>query len=473
MKKPKLLIIVLFQNLREAPPYYPRIPSPPLPGLLLAGMTPPEVEVEVLHEMVRPVDYGTDADYIAISFMDYLAPHAYEVAARFRARGKLVVGGGKFASTHPEEVQPHFDAILVGEAQGVWPQLVRDMLAGSLKPRYDAGDAPSLENIPPPRYDLAEKQFAAPVVTEASRGCPHACTYCQLNIRRQPFRTRPVADVIRDLRSTARLPWHKRKMAMVLDNNLGGNLAYAKELLREIARLKFWGIGFQFSIECLRDEEFVELLAEARCRMAFIGMESLNEASLAGVQKRQNKVAEYREAFEKLARRGILSFTGLMFALEEDTPEYYHTLPEQLEHTGATVILPSISIPIYGTPWYQQVRAEGRICDEDLSHYEGDHLVFRHPCLSPGEIFAAYRRVNRIFYSWRNIFKRWFRFMGKQSRRESRPEYLLKLLILTFIYFKLSIFQRHHAQQRIFPELPAQQPGGSPTQRVEAFHPVG
>ena len=260
MKKPKLLIIVLFQNLRDVPPYYPRIPSPPLPGLLLAGMTPPEVEVEVLHEMVRPIEYDTDADYIAISFMDYLAPHAYEVAARFRALGKTVVGGGKFASSHPEEVQPYFDAILVGEAQGVWPQMVYDMLAGTLKPRYDAGEMPSLENIPAPRYDLAEKQFAAPVVTEASRGCPHACTYCQLNIRRQPYRTRPIADVIRDLRSTGRLPWHKRKMAMVLDNNLGGNLAYTKALLREIARLKFWGIGFQFSIECLRDEEFVELL---------------------------------------------------------------------------------------------------------------------------------------------------------------------------------------------------------------------
>ena len=472
MKKPKLLIIVLFQNLRDVPPYYPRIPSPPLPGLLLAGMTPPEVEVEVLHEMVRPIEYDTDADYIAISFMDYLAPHAYEVAARFRALGKTVVGGGKFASSHPEEVQPYFDAILVGEAQGVWPQMVYDMLAGTLKPRYDAGEMPSLENIPAPRYDLAEKQFAAPVVTEASRGCPHACTYCQLNIRRQPYRTRPIADVIRDLRSTGRLPWHKRKMAMVLDNNLGGNLAYTKALLREIARLKFWGIGFQFSIECLRDEEFVELLAKANCRMAFIGMESLNQASLAGVLKRQNKVEEYREAFEKLARRGILSFTGLMFALEEDTPEYYQTLPEQLARTGTTVILPSISIPIYDTPWYQQVRAEGRICDNDLSHYEGDHLVFRHRHLSPGEIFAAYRRVNRIFYSWKNIFKRWFRFMGKQSRRESRSEYLLKLFILTFIYFKLSIFQRHHAQARVFPEL-ASQRSDSMEYRTDMFHPVG
>src|SRR3990170_8992625 len=91
--KPKLLIIVLFQNLGENNPYYAKTPSPPLPGLLLAGMTPPIVEVEVLHEMVRPINYDTDADFIAISFMDYLAPHAYEVSDRFRKLGKAVVGG--------------------------------------------------------------------------------------------------------------------------------------------------------------------------------------------------------------------------------------------------------------------------------------------------------------------------------------------------------------------------------------------
>ena len=224
----KLQIIVLFQNLREADPYYAENPAPPLPGILLAGMTPPIVEVEVLHEMVRPIDYDTDAAFIALSFMDYLAPHAYDVARRFRALGKIVVAGGKFASTFPEEVQPHFDSILVGEAQGVWPGMVEDMVAGRLRPRYDAEATPSLENIPPPRYDLVESKYAVPIVTEASRGCPHPCTYCQLNIKRLPYRTRPIEDVVRDLTSTGGLPWRKRKMAMILDNNLGGSPRYLR-----------------------------------------------------------------------------------------------------------------------------------------------------------------------------------------------------------------------------------------------------
>ena len=450
MKKKKLLIIVLFQNLIYEKPYYAKNPAPPLPGILLAGLTPPIVDVEVLHEMVRPIDYDTDADFIAISFMDYISPHAYQVAEKFKAKGKIVVGGGKFASTFPDEVQPHFDSILVGEAQTIWPQMVYDMVVGKLKKRYETGLTPSLENIPPPRYDLVEKKYFSPIVTESSRGCPHPCTYCQLNILRTPHRTRPIQDVIRDLTNTTGLPWYKKKMAMLLDNNLGGSLKYAKELLTEIAKLKFWAIGAQYSIECLRDDAFVEALAKANCRMSFLGMESLNEASLRDVQKKQNKVEEYKGYFDKLNRKGILTFTGLMFALDEDTKEYYETLPEKLDEVGCNVILPSISIPIYGTPLYHKIKSEGRLIDEDISHYEGDHVLFKHNNLTEEEIYEAYKRVNRIFYSWKNILRRWTKFIRKQSIQESIPQFILKIVVSSIIYFKLSIFQRHHAQIRVF-----------------------
>jgi radical SAM superfamily enzyme YgiQ (UPF0313 family) len=230
---------VLFQNLKEEAPYYARSPAPPLPGLLLAGMTPPSVDVEVLHEMVRPIDFGTDADCIAISFMDYLSPHAFEVASRFRALGKTVIGGGKFASTFPDEAAPYFDSILVGEAQTVWPQMVRDLVSGTLKRRYVAEEEPGLAGIPPPRFDLAESKYTCPIVVEASRGCPHSCTYCALNIKRTSYQMRPVEDVIRGLKATSRLPWHQRKTAMIADNNLDGDMANAKRLLREIAKLRF------------------------------------------------------------------------------------------------------------------------------------------------------------------------------------------------------------------------------------------
>ena len=451
MGRPKLQIIVLFQNLGDQEAYFARSPAPPLSGILIAGLTPPIVEVELLHEMIRPIDYDTDADFIALSFMDYCAPHAYDVASRFRKLGKTVVAGGKYASTFPEQVMPHVDSVVVGEAERVWPEVVEDMVAGRLRKRYDAPFAPPLDGIPPPRYDLVESDYDVPVVTEATRGCPYTCSFCQLTIERAPFRMRPIGDVIHDLTATSKLPFHKRKIAMLYDNNLGGDIGYAKELLAEIAKLRLWALGTQFSFDCLHDDEFVDLLARANCTMAFIGLESLNEPSLASVHKKQNKVEEYKDLFIKLKHHGIMTMTGLMLALDEDTPEYYRDLPAQLDEIEPSVILLSISIPIPGTPFHQTVLEEGRIIDEDLAHYEGDHLVITPKHVTPEQVSETFQRVNRTFYSRRKMFRRWRRLIANYRCARNPWAWTFHSGILSYVFFKLSIFQKDHAEQRVYP----------------------
>jgi radical SAM superfamily enzyme YgiQ (UPF0313 family) len=314
-----------------------------------------------------------------------------------------------------------------------------------------------------------------PVVTEATRGCPFACTYCQLNIKRAPFRKRPIEDVIRDLTATGGLSLPRRKMAMIYDNNFGGDMEYAKDLLREIAQLDLWGVGYQFSFNCLRDDEFLNLLSDAHCAMAFIGMESLNPPSLLAVQKRQNRVEEYQEQFLKLRERGILIFTGFMLALDEDTPDYYRSVPERLKEVDPSALLISISIPIPGTPFHREVETEGRIFDHDLSHYEGDHLVFTPRNVSPAEVFEAFESINRVFYSWTAILGRWGRFLrtylAAGLRRRQAFEVGRRLVrsgLLAFIYFKLSVFQRHHAQHKVFGRAAAGSPDSDPAARRDA-----
>jgi len=461
VSKPKLQIIVLFQNLGDQEAYFARSPAPPLSGVLVAGLTPPIVEVELLHEMVRPIDYETDADFIALSFMDFCAPHAYDVADRFRRLGKTVVAGGKYASTFPDEVAPHVDAVVVGEAERIWPRVVEDLVSGNLKKRYEAPFAPPLDGIPPPRYDLVEPEYDVPVVTEATRGCPYDCSFCQLTIQRAPFRTRPIGDVINDLTATKSLPLHKRKLAMLYDNNLGGDIGYAKELLKEIAKLRLWALGTQFSFDCLHDDEFVDLLAEANCTMAFIGLESLSEPSLLSVHKKQNRVEEYRELFGKLKHHGIMTFTGLMLALDEDTPEYYRDLPEHLQEIDPSVILLSISIPIPGTPFHKKTLAEGRIVDHDLSHYEGDHLVIAPKHVTPEQVFETFQRVNRTFYAPGKMLGRWGRLLGSYRCARNPLAWCFHSAVLSYVYFKLSVFQKDHAEQRVYPMSASKSLGGA------------
>jgi hypothetical protein len=114
------------------------------------------------------------------------------------------------------------------------------------------------------------------------------------------------------------------------------------------------------------------------------------------------------------------------------------------------VILPSISIPIYGTPLHKKMVDENRIVDNDITHYEGDHVLFRHKYLTEEQIYYYYEKVIKIFYSWKNILKRWWKFASMQTFDGSIKEYLLKTVLGSVIYFKLSIFQRHHAQERVF-----------------------
>ena len=142
MRKPKLQIIVLFQNLGDDHTYYAHSPAPPLSGALVAALTPPVVDVELLHEMVRPIDYNTDADFIALSFMDFCAPHAFAVSEKFRKRGKVVVAGGRYPTTFPDDAAPHFDAIVIGEAEGVWPRVIRDAQQDRLLRIYQSPQPP-------------------------------------------------------------------------------------------------------------------------------------------------------------------------------------------------------------------------------------------------------------------------------------------------------------------------------------------
>ena len=158
-----------------------------------------------------------------------------------------------------------------------------------------------------------------------------------------------------------------------------------------------------------------------------------------------------QENIEKLKKRGILTFTGMMLGLDEDTPEYFESVPKKLDEVDPSSVLFSISIPIPGTPFHKTVEAEGRLFDRDLSHYEGDHLVFWPRHVNPGQVFEAFRKINKYFYSWKNILKRWWRLITKQSLKGNLLAKLFHTAIISVIFFKLSVFQRDHAQKRVYP----------------------
>lgn len=206
-----------------------------LPLTTVAALTPPEHTVEICDENVQPLDFKTRADIIGISFMTAIAPRAYEIAREFRSLGKVVIGGGFHPTLNPEEAAKHFDAIVVGDAEELWPQALADVETRHLKQIYRHQTLPDLATTPPPRRDLTAgtaRHYVTTGAVQTGRGCAHGCRYCSITaFHKQTHRNRPLESVLQELRSVPR-------DFMFIDDNIIADSDYARALFRAMIPLK-------------------------------------------------------------------------------------------------------------------------------------------------------------------------------------------------------------------------------------------
>ena len=370
---------------------------PPVTGIHLAALTPSEHMVEVIHEQVRAAPVDAHTDLVALSFFSGFARSAYDLADRYRRIGVPVIAGGPHASYWIEEALQHVDAVVVGEAETVWLEVLADAQRGTLKKVY-RGHAAPLIDLPTPRYDLLEKRFVIPHVLQATRGCPYACGFCSVPDLNPGFRVRPVDDVIRDIATSHfPLPWQE-KVVWFWDDNLLVKRKWAKTLLQEMTGLRKWWLT-QASIDIVKDQELLDLMERSGCIGIFLGIESLDDADLRTVGKRQNKVSEYRDAVARLHDRGICVMAGFISGFDDQTPETIVATADRLNSIGIDVPFLSILTPFRGTPLYDQHLAEGRLLPErDWPHYNGYNVAFRPANMSPDQLLAAHRQMWKRAY---------------------------------------------------------------------------
>ena len=373
---------------------------PPVTGIHLAAITPPEHTVEVVHEQLRPAATDDAPDLVALSFFSGFARAAYRTAAHYRARGVPVVAGGPHVSYWTEEALRHVDAVVVGEAESVWPRVLADFAAGKPERIY-RGEPLPLVGLPAPRWDLLEPRFLVPRVLQATRGCPFTCRFCTVPDLNPGFRVRPVADVVRDVAASRFPRWWQDRVVWFWDDNLLVNRRWAKELLRELRGLDRWWLT-QASIDIVKDRELLDLMEASGCIGIFIGIESLDEADVQAMDKRQNKVALYAEAVERLHERGICVMAGFISGIDGQTPASIVRTAERLNALGIDVPFLSVLTPFRGTGLYDDLLGQGRILEErDWPHYNGYNVAFRPTGMGPDELLLAHREL------WRRAFSPW------------------------------------------------------------------
>ncbi len=377
-----------------------RGPLQPLIGPYIAALLPPEVEVEVINETWQDPDWNRSYDLLFVSSLHPDFDRARQVSNYWRRRGAKTVYGGNLASTYPNLCRPFFDAVAVGDPEGCVPQIFRDFVAGELKPLYVAPRYDP-EQVPTPRFDLLVDRHPVPLSLEATRGCPFTCDFCALTALGTRHHTRSPARVVEDIRTgqrvlRGRVAGFKTRIVSFVDNNIGGNLRFLRELCEALTPLGVrWGSAITFNV--VAELETVKMLSRSGCRFLFIGLESFNPVALADMHKVQNSVDKIQATLDHCRRHGILVFAGLMVSPVIDDCGYLKTVPERLRQCGLHMpTFISFEAPIPGTPHFHRLAEEPEpalLPNALLRDFTGYSLVTRPRREPVGDFIAAYRSI--------------------------------------------------------------------------------
>ncbi|MDF0645536.1 MAG: radical SAM protein [Nitrospira sp.] len=421
--------------------WFPKLSLP-----TIAAYTPEHWQVELVDEAVEDIEFDYPCDMVGISIMTCYAPRAYEIAKEFRQRGKTVVLGGVHPTYCPDEALQYADAIVCGEAEDLWPQLVADYEAGTLQRTYRMTSFPTLEHYKSPRVELlSPDSYMTRQCSFTTRGCHFDCEFCSVSpFNGKTTRRRPVEEVVTELQNVQR--WIRSELVERLrdepiwkafllglrirvgiedgsivafvDDLHNSNRAYCRELWTALKPLKIkWGC--QSTLFLADDEEMVKLAAESGCVSVFVGMESLDEDCLDETNKPFNRVKKFSQEIKMFHDYGIMVNPGIVFGFDNDDEAVFERAVEFLTKNQVELAYFNVLTPLPGTALYERYNSAGRIFDRDWSKYDGKHVVFRPSRMTPEQLQEGFHWANHQFYSLPNIFNR---LSGTKQRLIARWE---------------------------------------------------
>jgi radical SAM superfamily enzyme YgiQ (UPF0313 family) len=382
---------------------------------IIAALTPSDWKVEIIDENFAPFELR-EADLVGLTAFTANATRAYEISNLYRKRSVPTILGGIHVSMCPEEASQYADAVVVGEAESVWPQVISDFESGKLQGVY-RGDLVDLQSMPMPRRDLFHPGYMFGSV-QTSRGCPMNCEFCSVTIfNGSRYRKRPVEKVLDELQS---IP---QKMVFFVDDNIIG---YGKDDEERAISLfkgmvergikKDWFC--QASMNFANNEEVLEYAAESGCRMVFLGLEAENKDALEKVNKRMNLkigVDAYEETFRHINRYGIAVLGAFIYGVDGDTLEKLHQRTDFILKSSIDVMQVTFLTPLPGTKTFSKLRDAGRLFYTDFPsdwiHYDMSEVTFNPLSMSLEELTKAMQEsVLRLYDPWtmrRKFMKTW------------------------------------------------------------------
>ncbi|MCU1244912.1 MAG: BchE/P-methylase family protein [Acidobacteria bacterium] len=378
----------------------------PLAPAVVAALTPKDVEIRIHNDRMEAIPYDEPTDLVAISVETYTARRAYEIATEYRRRGVPVVMGGFHATLVPDEVGEYAEAIVIGEAEAVWPRLIEDFRAGTLQRVYRGEGRPALDGIQPDRSIFAGKRYLPLGLIEAGRGCHLKCEFCAIQSYFGSTQTRrPAGDVCDEVRRM------KKPLYFFVDDNITSNLEGAKELYRSLIPMGIRWVS-QASINVAHDEELLTLIKASGCQGLLIGIETLNVLNLKKMHKQFNTMkGGYEVALQNLRRHGIRLYVTFILGYDEDTRETVEEAVAFARRHNFYIVAFNHLTPFPGTPLYERLASEGRLLFDKWwldRRYRYGMVPYTPRGMTAQEVEEGCVDARRRFYSLSSIAARSF-----------------------------------------------------------------
>jgi radical SAM superfamily enzyme YgiQ (UPF0313 family) len=366
----------------------------PVVFAILAGLTPTDVDCRLIDERLEEVPDRIDADLVAITAETYTVRRAYQIASACERRGMRVVLGGYHPTFRPDEALQYASAVVVGDAEGVWPAIVADARRGGLQRIY-RGPLPTLAGMRVERSIFRGKRYQPIALVQFGRGCRYACDFCSIHaFYGSALRWRPVAEVVRELEGIA------HPYVFFTDDNLFNSGGELRQLLTAIRPLgKRWSC--QASLDVAADRDLVRLMAESGCLAVMIGFESLDSNNLQQMRKSWNrKYGPYDDLVQVFRDHGIMVYGGFVLGYDHDTEASFDRTLDFAVRNRLFLANFNPLTPTPGSALYDRLAAEGRLIHDpwwlhaDFRYGDG---MFQPRHMSPEQLHEGCYRIRMAF----------------------------------------------------------------------------
>ncbi len=420
-----MILTFIMASMNDSKKYIKTWQMEPIGIAQAAALTPEDVTIKFYDDRVESIDYNTDTDYVVISVETYSAQRAYDITKEFQKRGKKVLLAGFHPTLMSDEAINYADSILIGQAENVWDEIIRDMKKGELKKTYHSDAQVDLSGIYPRRDIFHGKDYMPVTLIENSRGCKFNCQFCSIAAFHKSHCTyRPVDDVLYEVKQA------KHKTIFFIDDNISSDVNRAKELFKRLIPYKIKWIS-QIATTHLEDEELINLMEKSGCLGVLIGFESFNSDNLKQMNKSWNTgIDKYERILKKLTEHNIFVYGTFIFGYDGDTEETFKTTLDFALRNNLILAAFNHLMPFPGTPLYNKL-ADRMLYDK---WWLDENCSFADVVYKPKNLTAE--RLSELCYVYK---KKFYSFPSMMKRAWGLRKCLLSHWTMMLDFFKYNI----------------------------------